>query len=447
MNQGKLRQIKDFTVAKWNKYLTHTVAFLQIPNYLLLNCEKMSDEEVLKICVLQNGNINNNVTSSRYLSKHLELKIYLDTRYADIPENFFSYREVIWRIKNNIEKRPLCKSCGGNVDFIGKQSWENSGKTKNGYLIYCSTKCSNSDEIVKKKVKETCIKKYGVDSPIKNKDVRKKFSKTMVDLYGVENALENKEILKKYRETCKEHYGEYSPSKSKEIKDKTKQTNLLKYGVIAPACCDEILKKIENTNIKKYGNKCFLKTDEFKTLFENNKEEWLCKIQESLIRNGTINKSEPENKLKEFLVKIFGNDDVVHQYKSKEYPFLCDFFIKSKKLYIEYQGTYFHNKCFYNKDRDKEKLTKLLEKKDDERHPSYKRIINIWTKRDVSKFNTAKENNINIIFIYPNWSNEWIKLLKKQKKYSEDIIINELKLLIENCLENNKQSIVGECYD
>lgn len=58
-------------------------------------------------------------------------------------------------------------------------------------------------------------------------------------------------------------------------------------------------------------------------------EEIQLKVQKS-------NKTESENKIYSELIKIF--PEVKRQYKSKEYPFFCDFYIPSLDLYIEYNG-------------------------------------------------------------------------------------------------------------
>ena len=81
----------------------------------------MTDQEILNICILKNGNINNNVTTERYLLKHTDIREYLENRYNDIPEEMFTYREVLWRLKNHIDKRPVCKVCKCPVSFIGKK--------------------------------------------------------------------------------------------------------------------------------------------------------------------------------------------------------------------------------------------------------------------------------------------------------------------------------------
>lgn len=404
----------------------------------------MTDQEILNICILKNGNINNNVTTERYLLKHTDIREYLENRYNDIPEEMFTYREVLWRLKNHIDKRPVCKVCKCPVSFIGKKSWELKGKTKNGYLVYCSTKCSNGDGDVKAKVRDTVKKVYGVDTPLLNSMVREKFTETMLRKYGVKHALKNNAIKEKLINTNKERFGTTVAAKSQAVKEKTRATNIKKYGFIAPACSEDVMSKIKETNIKRYGAESFLKTEKFLILQKEKKSEWQNKALDTLIQTGKINKSALEDKMWEFLCEIYGEENVIRQYKSDEYPFVCDFFIKTEKLYIEYQGTYFHNFKLYSKDRDKEEYELIKVKSLDKRHSSYKRIIDIWANKDVEKYNTAKKNNIKIIFIYPDWSENWKQFAKGSKKISESDIITDLKNVLSTLHDNKKQIIVGE---
>lgn len=59
--------------------------------------------------------------------------------------------------------------------------------------------------------------------------------------------------------------------------------------------------------------------------------------QENLRTNsdGSPELSKPEELMYERLVHRFGAQDVVRQYKSDRYPFLCDFYIPLMDLYIE----------------------------------------------------------------------------------------------------------------
>ena len=100
------------------------------------------------------------------------------------------------------------------------------------------------------------------------------------------------------------------------------------------------------------------------------------------------------------LVNIFGIDDVVRQYYDKDrYPFHCDFYIKSKDLFIEYQGFWTHHTHPFDETNEEDlKQVKLWESKDTD---FFRNAIYTWTDLDVKKRKIAENNNLNIKFIYP----------------------------------------------
>ena len=265
----------------------------------------------------------------------------------------------------------------------------------------------------------------------------------MISKYGVKNALQNEEILKKAKNTLKKHYGVTSPSKSCAVKEKMAKTNIEKYGYIAPACSKQVSDKIKQTNIAKYGADCYFKSYDYKLLMKKHKKEWVEKAINSALRNGTRYSSKPERKLYEMLCLIFGENDIIRQYKSNEYPFLCDFFLIKENIYIEYNGTYFHNDCLYDEVRDREKYLNLLSKCTDE-HPTYKRMLDVWVYGDTKKYNTAKSNNLNFIFLYKNWDEDWLSFAKGRVSYSTEKIITHLKNIICEQIANKGVKVIGE---
>ena len=86
-----------------------------------------------------------------------------------------------------------------------------------GYAKYCSSKCAKNDSAGKIQQKLTCLKKYGVDNPAKNKAVQLKMVATF-----------------------KEHY-----------KDRT--------GVSHPFCNPEVRQHIKEEYISKHGVECTIR--------------------------------------------------------------------------------------------------------------------------------------------------------------------------------------------
>ena len=100
------------------------------------------------------------------------------------------------------------------------------------------------------------------------------------------------------------------------------------------------------------------------------------------------------------LCKQYGEDNVIRQYRDERYPFVCDFYIPSEDLFIEYNGSWTHGEHPFdpmNLD-DISTLEAWQEKVID--HPYYQNAIYTWTDLDVRKQRIAKENNLNYVVIY-----------------------------------------------
>ena len=114
-------------------------------------------------------------------------------------------------------------------------------------------------------------------------------------------------------------------------------------------------------------------------------------------KNNSFLKSKIEEQFAYFLKIIYPN--VKRQYRSEDYPFLCDFYIPEIDTYIECQGFEGHGKEPFNDTNPKHK--EILEKWKDRAPKSkvnrsqYSRYIKTWTIRDPLKRDTARKNNLN----------------------------------------------------
>ena len=380
----------------------------------------------------------------RRLKKLKLLSYYIDTRYNDSE----SWKETIWRIRNNVNIKPCCKECGKQLKFPFK--------------TYCSCKCRSNNKDVIIKTKNTCLEKYGVEYIIKEKNIQKdiqqklnlqrkeiteksqqtkllkygnknynnvdKRKQTCLEKYGYENytneelreinnykkygvksTLQLKNVqeksiqtkIEKYgnenytnnekrKQTCLKKYGVDNVYKSNTIKQYIKETCLEKYG-------DENYRNTEKhkqTCLKRYGVTSYTQTEEFK-----NKVDWKevnIKQIKSKKKNGTLNTSKPENQSYQILKEKYNN--VIQQYISNKYPFNCDFYIPSLDLYIEcnYHWTHGFHPFDENNIDDINKLNKWKEKNT----KFYNNAIYVWTDLDIRKRNIAKENNLNYIEIW-----------------------------------------------
>ena len=101
------------------------------------------------------------------------------------------------------------------------------------------------------------------------------------------------------------------------------------------------------------------------------------------------------------LSKYFEIDDIIYQYFDKDrYPFKCDFYIKSKDLFIELNIYPSHgNRPYIGTAEDKLKITDWKAQIDAGKL-QYANWIYTWTDLDVRKRNYAAKYNLNYLAIY-----------------------------------------------
>lgn len=205
------------------------------------------------------------------------------------------------------------------------------------------------------KVKATNITKYGVEYPMENSNICSKMQQTFIDKYGVS-----------------------SPAQIKEIKDSIKINNLQKYGV------ENIKKKAIATLELKYGVDNPSKS---KVILE--------KSYKTKRENHSFNISKPENDLYRKPVALFGQENIIRQYNTKiyensdRYSFDCDFYIKPFDIFIELNLNWTHNDHRFNKDNEKD--IAIFNYWKAKHLKFYDKAIEVWTIRDVLKFETAEK--------------------------------------------------------
>lgn len=296
---------------------------------------------------------------------------------------------------------------------------------------------SMQSEEVKEKCRATCLLRYGTEHPLSSDIVRDKIISTNMHRYGVPNPMQNNEIKKRWADNFYAAYGTYNPMHVPEFVEKLKETDMLIYGMEYHICSDLVKDKSLRTVQRRYGvsnvmHDAGVRDKKHRTNKEryggdspfcspevqrkargtitsrygcenvSGLEEVKQKIRDSKRINGTFHTSSPEDALYEMLAGKFGTDDVIRQYRSEEYPFACDFYIKSMDTYIELNASWLHGGHFFNKDdvRDAEKLYRWESLCDE--HPLYKSAIETWTVRDVKKHMTAKKNKINYVVFWDN---------------------------------------------
>ena len=181
--------------------------------------------------------LNASTVQERYFKLHYcNLHKYI---IDNTPE--YKWPERVYMIYHNIDKRPLCPSCGNECHFFN---------IKVGYGLHCSRKCISKSNLTKIKKEQSSLKKWGVKNPMQSKEIQDKIKQTNLEKYGVENVYQ-----------------------SKEIQDKIKQTNLEKYGVEYALQNDDVKRKLKETCLEKYGVEYISQSKEFKEICKQNSLE------------------------------------------------------------------------------------------------------------------------------------------------------------------------------
>lgn len=355
----------------------------------------------------KNKFINKGIDSYRYKINHKIFK-EINNKYKNLFKNI---SELIYLINNynNLENLHIFCECGNKNNFIN---------INRGYCIHCSKKCTNDDKNIIEKRKQTFLKRYNGTSSFNSKELREKAKLTMlndIDESGL-NSIQRRNIkikLSNLNNIDENGLNSYQRGARKMINTKLNDIDInglngIQRGVIT-----------KKNNIDENGLNTFQRSriKQFKTMRNNIDENGLNGFQRSVIKNiqtkkknNSFNKSIQEEQIYNYLLQKFNKDDIERQYKSKLYPFNCDFYIKTLDLYIEYHGTWTHGKKpFKNSIEDLEKLKELKNKNS----KYYNTAIYVWSNLDVRKLNTFKNNKLNYkIFYNINQFNNWFNKIK-----------------------------------
>lgn len=238
-------------------------------------------------------------------------------------------------------------------------------KIFNDYHKDICQECISKEKVEKSRI--TNLEKYGVDNPLKNKNVRQKMVNTIKKRYGTDNIMKLEQTKIKAQKTCKEHfgvdfpmqskvvrrksiktlkenYGVDNPNKSEQIHNKAKETCVEKYGVDNPFKSEKIKKKIKKTNIEKYGVENPMQSPEIRQ-----------KAADTLASNGSVPTSTQQLKVFELCQELYPDYEI-----SLNVPVLHGFVLNmvliqdNIKINIEYDGWYWHQDK--NKDINRDKL-------------------------------------------------------------------------------------------
>lgn len=220
-------------------------------------------------------------------------------------------------------------------------------------------------------------------------EVRKHLSEAVSKQQANETPEQKKARRDAFRKTWKNRTPEQKTQRSEKLKQAAKNRT--------PEQKKQIVEKFR----KSFQKVWYSKTEE-------EKQEYIDKMQQTKKERGTFNTSKHEDQAYEQIKKLYPN--TLRQYKTKEYPFACDFYIPELNLYIEYQESWTHGGRPYveTDEQCKQQLNYWIEKSKTSKF--YKVAIQTWTQRDVNKRNIAIQNKLNYLEIFTKQQLiEWLR--------------------------------------
>jgi len=166
------------------------------------------------------------------LGKNLRQKIFAYTDF--LPDSSFVIQRC-WHVANSISVPVKCEGC-----YTGFPKWSHDDK---GYRKFCSNICSRKQAVVA--TKETCMKKYGVDNPLKVKSIKDKVSATIEERYGTKWYCSTPE--------CQTESRLYEQENRSTINNKRAATSLSRHGTEHTSTLPSSKLKAIATNLERYG--------------------------------------------------------------------------------------------------------------------------------------------------------------------------------------------------
>lgn len=309
--------------------------------------------------------------------------------------NDLKFQQQIWHFINKYTTIPKCNECGKNLEF--------GRSLKEGYGKYCSLLCTNKNKDHINKSRDKWLSK--------KKETQEKIKETNLKKYGVENTFQNIELVK--NGFLKKH-GVTHVSKIDGVAQKIKNTFLEKYGCTSNFTRDDVRQKLSQNKqfnfILKYPNVNFINHTGNTLSIKCDKCESVYTITRTLFRHRTIFNKIPcticvplnssdsffEKEILEFIKTIY-NGEIIENDRTIISPKELDIFIPDLGIAIEFNGLYWHSSEFVNKNYHLNKTKQCNNKNID--------LIHIFEdewfyKKEIVKsiIKTKIKNNINYIY-------------------------------------------------
>lgn len=274
----------------------------------------------------------------------------------------------------------------------------------------------------RKKAADTCVERFGAktwaESDIGVSTAREMCSDPNVRVQMSERA-KSEEARQHYRETSQKHYGANHWTQTDDGKQKLHDmfsTEEERKARSERMRSEEVQSKIRATSMERYGTPYYWQSENGRIRLKEllNRDEVQQKIINTKKIRGTLNSSKAEKTAYALLIDKFGKFDVEIQYKKDDrYPFACDFYIKSRDLFIELNASWLHGFHWFDETNEDDLVRlQVLLNKAEQGKPMYSRAIYIWTYDDLRKRAIAEANHLNYFVFWDDDLTDFKKWLE-----------------------------------
>jgi len=278
----------------------------------------------------------------------------------------------------SVDNELHCKSCN-NIRYK-KSMQEKYGEDNPSKIKECNDKRKktcleryDSEYVISsnysiEKAKTTNMKLYGSIYPTQNQEIKNKIKQTCLEHFGVEHHMYDDNIKEKIKKTNLERYGVENPQQNKEIRERTERTNLERYGVRKPLMNDDIKIKLKETQKKKikenYNDLNIIKIDDEMNIFIKCDKGHIYKTRTSTLYDrlhsetilctkcnpmNSYSTSGKEKELIEFIKENY-NKEILLNDRNIIKPYEIDIFLPELNIAFEFNGVYWHNELYKDKD-------------------------------------------------------------------------------------------------
>ena len=322
-------------------------------------------------------------------NRRMNTEMFIE-KAISVHDGVYDYSKTVF--SRSRDKVIITCDLHGDFEQEANSHLKGAGCPTCGYMSMGDFMRRNDERVLK--IKDTVKQRYGVCNVMQDATIAKRFKDSFLLKYGVSNPRHIPNYNEKYERTVRSKYGVAHYSQSSDFKRDVIDTCMTRYGVHNYTQSleyknrlSDIISKSKQTQKERYGAEHYAKSE----IFRKKLPDMLSKGYITKKNNGTFATSKPEDEMYERLVDLYGEDDVVRQYSSDLYPFMCDFYIQSRDMYVELNASWTHGGHWYGSDAADDSTLEHWRKKES---AYYDKAIETWTVRDVLKRKTAHDNDL-----------------------------------------------------